>query len=83
MSEIKFSLPEFCERYEYVRRSPDQPLISDALGNNAQRKNNMYLPSTIEQLFMIGPKHILKWVSESRFWHRLIMQKEVILMEIT
>ena len=40
MSEIKFSLPEFCERYEYVRRSPDQPLISDALGNNAQRKNN-------------------------------------------
>ena len=26
MSEVKFSLPEFCERYEYVRRSPDQPI---------------------------------------------------------
>ena len=39
MSEVKFSLPEFCERYEYVRRSPDQP-IPDLQGDIAQRKNN-------------------------------------------
>jgi hypothetical protein len=39
MSEVKFSLPEFCERYEYVRRSTDQPIQLPA-GNGAQRKNN-------------------------------------------
>ena len=39
MSEIKFSLPEFCERYEYNRRSPDQP-IQEPMGDNPQRKNN-------------------------------------------
>ena len=39
MSEVKFSLPEFCERYEYVRRSPDQP-IQEPQGDTVQRKNN-------------------------------------------
>lgn len=39
MSEVKFSLPEFCERYEYNRRSPDQP-IQEPTGDNPQRKNN-------------------------------------------
>lgn len=39
MSEVKFSLPEFCERYEYNRRSPDQP-IQEPVGDNPQRKNN-------------------------------------------
>jgi hypothetical protein len=39
MSEVKFSLPEFCERYEYVRRSTDQP-IQEPGGNGSQRKNN-------------------------------------------
>ena len=39
MSEVKFSLPEFCERYEYNRRNPDQP-IQEPAGDNPQRKNN-------------------------------------------